>query len=178
MICLMDGMDGIADNWYCTSRLSQSIEYSYDFHFLRQHIDICFLLYVLRMITNNFVSGLAADLPDQVKTELAAIYRSAGELLRHFWTCFPVSTPALEEKLSKTQDTLRKFHQLKIQHFEVSCANDIVSRASSFEPCQRPRQWICGRNGLDWNIRAGLERQWLAFAWNCMDLAVGQELRD
>ena len=62
---------------------------------------------------------MAADLPDQVKTEMAAIYRSAGELLRHFWTCFPVSTPALEEKVTKMHDTLRKFHQLKIQNFEV-----------------------------------------------------------
>ncbi|XP_037070765.1 general transcription factor IIH subunit 1-like [Pollicipes pollicipes] len=70
------------------------------------------------MKTSHKERNAAADLPDQVKTELAAIYRSAGELLRHFWTCFPVSTPALEEKVAKVQDTLHKFHQLKIRQFE------------------------------------------------------------
>ncbi|XP_043211514.1 general transcription factor IIH subunit 1-like, partial [Amphibalanus amphitrite] len=81
------------------------------------------------MKTSHKDRNASADLPDQVKTELAAIYRSAGELLRHFWACFPVSTPALEEKVAKMEDTLHKFHQLKIQNFE-----DTVCRQAGLGP--------------------------------------------
>lgn len=81
------------------------------------------------MKTSHKDRNACADLPDHVKTELAAIYRSAGELLRHFWTCFPVSTPALEEKVSKMEDTLHKFHQLKLRYFE-----DTVCRQAGLGP--------------------------------------------
>uniref|UniRef100_A0A8C2GI32 General transcription factor IIH subunit 1 n=1 Tax=Cyprinus carpio TaxID=7962 RepID=A0A8C2GI32_CYPCA len=38
--------------------------------------------------------------PTDVQSELKHLYMAAGELLRHFWSCFPVSTPFLEEKLT------------------------------------------------------------------------------
>uniref|UniRef100_A0A672KE72 General transcription factor IIH subunit 1 n=1 Tax=Sinocyclocheilus grahami TaxID=75366 RepID=A0A672KE72_SINGR len=38
--------------------------------------------------------------PTDVQSELKHLYTAAGELLRHFWSCFPVSTPFLEEKLT------------------------------------------------------------------------------
>lgn len=59
-----------------------------------------------------------ADLPDQVKTEMAGLYRSVSELLRHFWSCFPVNTPTLEEKVTLMHETLQKFQQCKVQKFQ------------------------------------------------------------
>lgn len=37
--------------------------------------------------------------PTDVQGELKHLYTAAGELLRHFWSCFPVNTPFLEEKV-------------------------------------------------------------------------------
>uniref|UniRef100_A0A8C1SL59 General transcription factor IIH subunit 1 n=1 Tax=Cyprinus carpio TaxID=7962 RepID=A0A8C1SL59_CYPCA len=38
--------------------------------------------------------------PTDVQIELKHLYTAAGELLRHFWSCFPVNTPFLEDKLT------------------------------------------------------------------------------
>lgn len=38
--------------------------------------------------------------PTEVQGELKHLYAAAGELLRHFWSCFPVNTPFLEEKVT------------------------------------------------------------------------------
>lgn len=43
--------------------------------------------------------------PTDVQGELKHLYTAAGELLRHFWSCFPVNTPFLEEKV-------RNFHPI------------------------------------------------------------------
>lgn len=41
--------------------------------------------------------------PTDVQGELKHLYAAAGELLRHFWACFPVNTPFLEEKVTHFQ---------------------------------------------------------------------------
>lgn len=38
--------------------------------------------------------------PNDVQGELKHLYTAAGELLRHFWSCFPVNTLFLEEKVT------------------------------------------------------------------------------
>uniref|UniRef100_A0A8C9RPW7 General transcription factor IIH subunit 1 n=1 Tax=Scleropages formosus TaxID=113540 RepID=A0A8C9RPW7_SCLFO len=53
--------------------------------------------------------------PSEVQSELKHLYTAAGELLRHFWSCFPVNTPFLEEKLTghleeMLQTAYNKFH--------------------------------------------------------------------
>uniref|UniRef100_A0A8C4F5W9 General transcription factor IIH subunit 1 n=1 Tax=Dicentrarchus labrax TaxID=13489 RepID=A0A8C4F5W9_DICLA len=53
--------------------------------------------------------------PTEVQGELKHLYAAAGELLRHFWSCFPVNTPFLEEKLTghleeMLQTAYSKFH--------------------------------------------------------------------
>uniref|UniRef100_A0A673A8I2 General transcription factor IIH subunit 1 n=1 Tax=Sphaeramia orbicularis TaxID=375764 RepID=A0A673A8I2_9TELE len=53
--------------------------------------------------------------PPEVQGELKHLYAAAGELLRHFWACFPVNTPFLEEKLTghleeMLQTAYSKFH--------------------------------------------------------------------
>jgi len=39
-------------------------------------------------------------IPSAVQGELKHLYAAAGELLRHFWSCFPVNTPFMEEKVN------------------------------------------------------------------------------
>uniref|UniRef100_A0A3B5MSR6 General transcription factor IIH subunit 1 n=1 Tax=Xiphophorus couchianus TaxID=32473 RepID=A0A3B5MSR6_9TELE len=53
--------------------------------------------------------------PNDIQGELKHLYIAAGELLRHFWSCFPVNTPFLEEKLTghledMFQSAYSKFH--------------------------------------------------------------------
>uniref|UniRef100_A0A7N9B1J0 General transcription factor IIH subunit 1 n=1 Tax=Mastacembelus armatus TaxID=205130 RepID=A0A7N9B1J0_9TELE len=53
--------------------------------------------------------------PTDIQGELKHLYVAAGELLRHFWSCFPVNTPFLEEKLTghleeMLQTAYNKFH--------------------------------------------------------------------
>uniref|UniRef100_A0A3B3Z429 General transcription factor IIH subunit 1 n=1 Tax=Poecilia mexicana TaxID=48701 RepID=A0A3B3Z429_9TELE len=53
--------------------------------------------------------------PTDIQGELKHLYIAAGELLRHFWSCFPVNTPFLEEKLTghledMFQKAYSKFH--------------------------------------------------------------------
>lgn len=58
--------------------------------------------------------------PNDIQGELKHLYIAAGELLRHFWSCFPVNTPFLEEKV--TDIDLFKFHMLVISvWFEIFC---------------------------------------------------------
>lgn len=63
-------------------------------------------------------ASLAQLVPVTVEKDLRQLYISLGELLRHFWSCFPVTTPALEDKLMKTHESLRKFQNAKIKPFE------------------------------------------------------------
>lgn len=44
-------------------------------------------------IVQHFLSSSQQD-------DLKQLYSSATELLRHFWSCFPASTPFLQEKVS------------------------------------------------------------------------------
>ena len=42
---------------------------------------------------------VAEMVPNDIQSELKHLYVAVGELLRHFWSCFPVNTPFLEEKV-------------------------------------------------------------------------------
>lgn len=48
----------------------------------------------------GYVSLVTEMVPNDVQEELKHLYTAAGELLRHFWSCFPVNTPFLEEKVT------------------------------------------------------------------------------
>ena len=52
------------------------------------------------------------------------LYLSLGELLRHFWACFPPTTPALQEKLKKTHETLKKYEQVKLRQIKDRLLRD------------------------------------------------------
>lgn len=54
--------------------------------------------------------------PDQSR-ELSQLHSALGELLRHFWLCFPLATPQLEEKAARMAECLTKFEELKLRPF-------------------------------------------------------------
>ena len=70
------------------------------------------------------VDAIVAQCPQEVKKDLAALYSSVGVLMRHFWPCFPPSTPALQEKAAKMHDTLKRFQQVKLRPFENELARN------------------------------------------------------
>ncbi|XP_062594471.1 general transcription factor IIH subunit 1-like isoform X2 [Saccostrea cucullata] len=52
--------------------------------------------------------------PQDVQEEVKANYSALLELLRHFWTCFPVSSKSLEEKVIRMKSTLERFQMAKL----------------------------------------------------------------
>jgi len=70
---------------------------------------------------------MAEQYPDSVIKDLKLLYGSLSELLRHFWACFPPTTPQLQEKVGKMHDTLKKFQQVKVRSFE----NELVRQYTS-----------------------------------------------
>ena len=52
-----------------------------------------------------------------MKAELVNLYRSCSELLRHFWSCFPVTNPLIENKLHRLYGSLKKFPITHIKPF-------------------------------------------------------------
>ncbi|XP_053497185.1 general transcription factor IIH subunit 1 [Ictalurus furcatus] len=65
--------------------------------------------------------------PSDVQSELKHLYTAAGELLRHFWSCFPVNTPFLEEKVVKMQSNLERFQSSKLHPFQEKIQREYLS---------------------------------------------------
>ncbi|KAA0724779.1 General transcription factor IIH subunit 1 [Triplophysa tibetana] len=65
--------------------------------------------------------------PSDVQSELKHLYTAAGELLRHFWTCFPVNTLFLEEKVVKMQSNLERFQLTKLRPFQEKIQRQYLS---------------------------------------------------
>ncbi|XP_033823999.1 general transcription factor IIH subunit 1 [Periophthalmus magnuspinnatus] len=66
-------------------------------------------------------------IPSEVQGELKHLYAAAGELLRHFWSCFPVNTPFLEEKVIKMKSNLEKFQLTKLRPFQEKIQRQYLS---------------------------------------------------
>uniref|UniRef100_A0A8C6XV51 General transcription factor IIH subunit 1 n=1 Tax=Naja naja TaxID=35670 RepID=A0A8C6XV51_NAJNA len=69
----------------------------------------------------------AKMLPNDVQSELKHLYVAVGELLRHFWSCFPVNTPFLEEKVVKMQSNLERFQVTKLCPFQEKIRKQYLS---------------------------------------------------
>ncbi|MBN3322650.1 TF2H1 factor, partial [Atractosteus spatula] len=65
--------------------------------------------------------------PNEVQSELKHLYTAAGELLRHFWSCFPVNTPFLEEKVVKMRTNLERFQMTKLRPFQEKAQRQYLS---------------------------------------------------
>ncbi|XP_075784224.1 general transcription factor IIH subunit 1 [Pelodiscus sinensis] len=65
--------------------------------------------------------------PNDVQSELKHMYVAVGELLRHFWSCFPVNTPFLEEKVVKMKSNLERFQVTKLCPFQEKIRRQYLS---------------------------------------------------
>uniref|UniRef100_A0A8C1SL27 General transcription factor IIH subunit 1 n=1 Tax=Cyprinus carpio TaxID=7962 RepID=A0A8C1SL27_CYPCA len=65
--------------------------------------------------------------PTDVQIELKHLYTAAGELLRHFWSCFPVNTPFLEDKVVKMKSNLERFQVTKLRPFQEKIQRQYLS---------------------------------------------------
>ncbi|MGH0170742.1 UNVERIFIED_CONTAM: hypothetical protein FKN15_059516 [Acipenser sinensis] len=71
--------------------------------------------------------------PNDAQCELKHLYVAAGELLRHFWSCFPVNTPFLEEKtcwvfqVVKMRSNLERFQVTKLCPFQEKMQRQYLS---------------------------------------------------
>ncbi|XP_071452496.1 general transcription factor IIH subunit 1 [Hetaerina americana] len=62
--------------------------------------------------------SLAQMVPPDLEQEIKNLYVSLCELLRHFWACFPPTTPSLEEKAVHMHEALQRFHSARLKVFE------------------------------------------------------------
>lgn len=74
-------------------------------------------------------NGVIEELPVELRGELCAVYGSGGELLRHFWACFPPRTPQLVAKLQTLHATLANYHQSTLRPFQEKAIRDYNCRS-------------------------------------------------
>uniref|UniRef100_A0A8C5MLT0 General transcription factor IIH subunit 1 n=1 Tax=Leptobrachium leishanense TaxID=445787 RepID=A0A8C5MLT0_9ANUR len=65
--------------------------------------------------------------PNDIQSELKHLYVAVGELLRHFWSCFPVNTLFLEEKVLKMKSNLERFQVTKLCPFQEKVRKQYLS---------------------------------------------------
>ncbi|XP_029438209.1 general transcription factor IIH subunit 1 isoform X2 [Rhinatrema bivittatum] len=65
--------------------------------------------------------------PSDIQSEMKHLYVAVGELLRHFWSCFPVNTPFLEEKVVKMKSNLERFQVTKLCPFQEKVRRQYLS---------------------------------------------------
>lgn len=65
--------------------------------------------------------------PNDIQSELKHLYVAVGELLRHFWSCFPVNTPFLDEKVLKMKSNLERFQITKLCPFQEKVRKQYLS---------------------------------------------------
>ncbi|XP_065180330.1 general transcription factor IIH subunit 1-like [Sycon ciliatum] len=63
-------------------------------------------------------------LSDSLKEELHSHHLAVGELLRHFWSCFPVRTKQLEEKLVRMGSVLQAYRSNQLAMFQESLVHE------------------------------------------------------
>ncbi|XP_077424600.1 general transcription factor IIH subunit 1 [Vanacampus margaritifer] len=66
--------------------------------------------------------------PSDIQGELKHLYTAAGELLRHFWSCFPANTPFFEEKLIKMKSNLERFQTTKLCPFQEKIQRQYLNK--------------------------------------------------
>lgn len=62
--------------------------------------------------------SLGQLVPAALEKDLRNLYLSGCELLRHFWLCFPPTTPQLQEKAIRMHEALHRFHSARLKPFE------------------------------------------------------------
>nr|CAB3251307.1 general transcription factor IIH subunit 1-like [Phallusia mammillata] len=57
---------------------------------------------------------------------LKQLYLSATELARHFWSCFPATTPFLQEKVTRMCKSIENFHQTRVRAYQDDLRRNMV----------------------------------------------------
>ncbi|CAL1271219.1 unnamed protein product [Larinioides sclopetarius] len=78
------------------------------------------------LMKNMDGTHLKDSVPIEIQTEMKQLYCALTELLRHFWCCFPTTTPQLEEKVLSMQGSLQRFEYAKIQPFQEKLARNCL----------------------------------------------------
>lgn len=70
---------------------------------------------------------LSQIVPQAIQEEMQTIYVSLSELLRHFWSSFPPSTPHIEEKIHRVHETIERFQKTQVNAFKEKVSTDLLT---------------------------------------------------
>lgn len=70
-----------------------------------------------KLIPTSSTKNFTESITKEMKSEMRKNYLSASELLRHFWCCFPVKTPQLEEKVRRMATCIETYRDTKLVNF-------------------------------------------------------------
>ncbi|XP_068717485.1 general transcription factor IIH subunit 1-like [Montipora capricornis] len=82
------------------------------------------------LMTTTSETNMQHLVSSSLQKELKLQYNSLSELLRHFWSCFPVKTQLLEEKMVRIGQSLEKYRDVKLQQFRSQLASENLHLAS------------------------------------------------
>ncbi|XP_066995629.2 general transcription factor IIH subunit 1 [Anabrus simplex] len=69
--------------------------------------------------------SLIEMVPAEILREAKNLYMSLCELLRHFWSSYPPTTPELEEKATHMYSALQRFREARLEPFEERVLREI-----------------------------------------------------
>jgi transcription initiation factor TFIIH subunit 1 len=69
---------------------------------------------------------LSQIVPQAIQEEMQTIYVSLSELLRHFWSSFPPSSPQIEEKIHRVHETIERFQKTQVNAFKEKVSTDLL----------------------------------------------------
>ncbi|XP_055596221.1 general transcription factor IIH subunit 1 [Uranotaenia lowii] len=75
--------------------------------------------------------SLAQLVPPDIEKEIRHLYMSLLELLKHFWKCFPPTTPQLEADALRMHQTLQRFQMAKLKPFEERAMRELLPLGTS-----------------------------------------------
>lgn len=75
--------------------------------------------------------SLAQLVPPDIEKEIRNLYLSLLELLKHFWKCFPPTTPQLEAQAIRMHETLQRFSMAKLKPFEERAMRELLPLGAS-----------------------------------------------
>lgn len=70
-----------------------------------------------RLMTSNSDANFADIASKDLKQEMKKNYLAVAELLRHFWCCFPIKSPQLEEKVRRMASSIEKYRDTNLNNF-------------------------------------------------------------
>lgn len=70
------------------------------------------------LMVHQHDESLAQLVSPSLAKEVTGLYCTCCELLRHFWACFPPTSPELQTKAEQMHNAIRRFHHARIKPFE------------------------------------------------------------